>query len=79
MLNEFRQDLVSGEWVLFATERAKRPYRQQNKKVDASTVKKNCPFEDPKSAGNELVWFYPEEKEVESFRTFCFIKATKPK
>jgi len=25
MLNEFRQDLVSGEWVLFATGRAKRP------------------------------------------------------
>ncbi len=63
MLNEFRQDLVSGDWVLFATERANRPYHQQTNEEDASTLKENCPFEDPASAGNEPVWFYPSEKD----------------
>ncbi len=62
MLNEFRQDLVSGDWVLFATERAKRPFHQQDKKNDISESKNDCPFEDPKSSGNEPVWFYPDEK-----------------
>lgn len=63
MLNEFRQDLVSGNWVLFATERASRPYHQQNSKEDAYALKEGCPFEDPISFGNEPVWFYPNEKE----------------
>ncbi len=64
MLNEFRQDLVSGDWVLFATERARRPYHEQKNEEDtAYTSKENCPFEDPKSSGNDPVWFYPDEKE----------------
>ena len=63
MLNEFRQDLVSGGWVLFSTERAGRPYHQQNNKEDEYASKKDCPFEYPKSSGNEPVWFYPNEKE----------------
>ena len=25
MINEFRQDIVSGDWVLISTERAKKP------------------------------------------------------
>jgi len=64
MLNEFRQDLVSGEWVLFATERAKRPYYQKDEeKNEQATPKEGCPFEDPTSSGNEPVWFYPNDKE----------------
>lgn len=64
MLNEFRQDLISGEWVLFATDRAKRPYFQKDgevKKIQPPTPIENCPFEEPMNSGNELVWFYPEE------------------
>ncbi len=51
MLNEFRQDLVSGDWVLFFTERV-------NKPVDLKTreklyqPKEDCPFEDPQACGN---------------------------
>ncbi len=64
MLNEFRQDLVSGDWVLFATERANRPYHQPNgKEDDAYSSKENCPLEDPTSSGNEPVWFSPDTKE----------------
>ena len=63
MLNEFRQDLVSGEWVLFATGRVKRPAVE--KKETASDDKyrsiNNCPFEDLKKSGNEPVWFYSNE------------------
>ncbi|MBI2674777.1 MAG: DUF4921 family protein [Candidatus Yanofskybacteria bacterium] len=63
MLNEFRQDLVSGEWVLFATGRAKRPHADENNDVADKEYKsiQNCPFEDLKRSGNEPVWFYPNE------------------
>ena len=63
MLNEFRQDLVSGDWVLFATERANRPFHLQTKEDSEYTSKDSCPFEDPISSGNEPVWFYPSQKE----------------
>jgi UDPglucose--hexose-1-phosphate uridylyltransferase len=63
MLNEFRQDLVSGEWVLFATERAKRPLNGENKENSNDykyASKENCPFEDFQKSGNESLWFYPD-------------------
>lgn len=52
MLNEFRQDLVSGEWVLFSTERSKRPNGDSKNKERFMQAKENCPFEDP-IAGSE--------------------------
>lgn len=68
MLNEFRQDLVSGEWVLFATGRTHRPVdlapahkggvsgeSARNKKRQ---LKSSCPFEDPEKSGNEVVATY---------------------
>lgn len=63
MLNEFRQDLVSGEWVLFATGRAKRPHANGSNGAPDKEYKSpdNCPFEDLKKSGNEPVWFYPSE------------------
>ncbi|OGN13797.1 MAG: hypothetical protein A3J47_01490 [Candidatus Yanofskybacteria bacterium RIFCSPHIGHO2_02_FULL_43_22] len=62
-LNEFRQDLVSGEWVLFATGRTKRPHAEKKETVDDDKYRSidNCPFEDFKKSGNEPVWFYPSE------------------
>lgn len=64
LLSEFRQDLVSGEWILFATERARRPYhKKEEKENEADISKESCPFEDPAKSGNEPVWFYPSEKE----------------
>jgi len=42
-LNEFRQDLVSGEWVLFATGRAKRPGETNGGNYFPNQTKENCP------------------------------------
>lgn len=59
-LNEFRQDLVSGDWILFATGRSKKPYESQKQKYeDSHQSKEECPFEDPRASGQEIVRFYP--------------------
>lgn len=48
MVNEFRQDIVSGDWVLISTERAKKPSPQEtNKNTQLYQDKSTCPFEDP--------------------------------
>lgn len=65
MLNEFRQDLVSGEWVLFATGRAKRPHQFVKPKEIERQVKDGCPFEDLRGSGQEVLWFYPSEEKWE--------------
>lgn len=57
MLNEFRQDLVSGEWVLFATGRTKRPHLDAEEAVVLQS-KDSCPFEDPEKSGNEVIDTY---------------------
>ena len=57
-MSEFRQDLVSGEWVLIAPERAKKP--DILKKADSYQPKEACPFEDLAKNGNEIIWTYPE-------------------
>jgi len=54
LLNEFRQDLVSGEWVLFSTGRAMRPGEGQEVRR-LLQPRENCPFEDPEKSGNEVV------------------------
>jgi len=62
MINEFRQDLVSGEWVLFATGRAKRPGEVASEKNSghqlAGQDKEKCPFENPENSGNEVLKTY---------------------
>ncbi|MEK7121258.1 MAG: galactose-1-phosphate uridylyltransferase [Patescibacteria group bacterium] len=50
MLNEFRQDLVSGDWVLFSTERSKKPINHKKKKKFYQS-KDDCPFENPQASG----------------------------
>lgn len=52
-MSELRQDLVSGDWIIVAPERAKRPkflggVRDKRK----PTPKKDCPFEDLAWSGN---------------------------
>ncbi len=51
MLNEFRQDPVSGEWVLFSTARAKRPHPQGEAVFYQS--KEECFFEPDKISAQE--------------------------
>jgi len=57
MLNEFRQDLVSGEWVLFATNRAKRLGQGQEVRR-LLQPRESCAFENPEESGNEVVATY---------------------
>ena len=57
-LNEFRQDLVSGEWVLFATGRAKSLKNGEGK--DFYQTKQECPFED--FSNQEVVGNYPTKE-----------------
>lgn len=50
--SEFRQDIVSGDWVLIATGRKKRPHDLVAKEKRESTPKDKCPFENPQASGN---------------------------
>ncbi|MDP2647838.1 MAG: DUF4921 family protein [Candidatus Yanofskybacteria bacterium] len=60
-LSEFRKDLVSGEWVLFSTGRKRRPHQSNSK--DQLSSPTECPFDDLKKTGQEIVWNYPEGSE----------------
>ena len=59
-VNEFRQDLVSGEWVLFATGRSKSLRSDEDK--DFYQTKRECPFED--LTGQSVLWQYPNPKDA---------------
>ncbi|GAG08358.1 unnamed protein product, partial [marine sediment metagenome] len=62
-VSELRQDLVSGEWVVIATGRAKRPHSFIKRKRDKFVQPiSECPFEDPQASGNgEPLLIYYEE------------------
>ncbi|HZX01196.1 MAG TPA: DUF4921 family protein [Candidatus Paceibacterota bacterium] len=50
--SELRQDLVSGDWILIAPGRAKRPEEFRRKSKPQKKPKSGCPFEDPQKSGN---------------------------
>lgn len=64
-VSELRQDLVSGEWIIYAPNRLKRPGDLLKKTVQREkTSKVSCPFEEPQKSGHGkavLVFpgFYP--------------------
>ncbi len=60
-LNEFRQDLVSGDWVLFAT---KRSHSFRSYEEDIRQNKDECPFENMVSSNQKILWSYPDNKNV---------------
>lgn len=64
-LNEFRQDLVSGDWVLFAAGRSKRPHATEHPGADiVPGIEPNqpqCPFDDPRSSGQEIISEYKKD------------------
>lgn len=67
MLNEFRQDLVSGDWVLFATGRAKGHIKTKEKFYQP---KESCPFENLQASGNEepvMVFYNGKRTDLESY------------
>lgn len=53
MNSEFRQDLVSGDWVVISPKRFKRlgQFKEKNKRKIIS--RKNCPFENPQKSGHD--------------------------
>ncbi|MDO8516208.1 MAG: DUF4921 family protein [bacterium] len=51
-MSELRQDIVSGDWIILAPERAKRPEEFWSKKIRKPTPKRTCPFEDLQATGN---------------------------
>ncbi len=67
-MSELRKDLVSGDWIIVATERAKRPKFVDVKKKDVAlertpTPVKDCPFEDLQKSGNwPPILSYPNDK-----------------
>lgn len=51
-ISELRQDIVSGDWVVIATGRGKRPHAFKSEPATFHQSKKSCPFEDPQSTGH---------------------------
>jgi UDPglucose--hexose-1-phosphate uridylyltransferase len=63
MTSEFRQDIVSGQWVLIATERSKR--KPKEKKAPFYQLKEACPFENPVQSNGEPAIVYNRGQRVQ--------------
>jgi UDPglucose--hexose-1-phosphate uridylyltransferase len=60
-MSEFRQDIVSHDWVIIAPGRAKRPDELIKKRaLRQRTPKEGCPFEDLAATGNPILQSWPE-------------------
>ena len=65
-VSELRRDIVSGDWVVIATGRGKRPDAFKSKPASFFHSKNTCPFEDPQSSGHEqpmLKYFKPQSND----------------
>ncbi len=52
-VSELRKDLVTGDWVLIATKRGRRPHSfVKEKRIKFYQPISKCPFEDPQASGN---------------------------
>jgi UDPglucose--hexose-1-phosphate uridylyltransferase len=62
-MNEFRQEISSGDWVILAPGRAARPHFLDEKKPKREpSPKDTCPFEDLEKSGNHpAILSYPEK------------------
>ena len=60
MRSELRQDLVSGDWIIVATERSKRPH-DIKPRIKMEHPKDGDPFSDPEKYGNEVVKTYMKD------------------
>ena len=52
MNSQLRQDLVSGDWIVIAPKRAKRPEQFIKKEKRIKAPIKGCPFENPQKSGH---------------------------
>jgi UDPglucose--hexose-1-phosphate uridylyltransferase len=66
-MSEFRQDLISGDWVIIAPGRAARPkFLDEKRPARKPGPKATCPFEHPEKNGNwPPILAYPSEKKWE--------------
>ncbi len=55
MNSELRQDIVSGDWIVIAPKRAKKPEQFIKKEKRIKVPIKNCPFENPQKTGNKVL------------------------
>lgn len=71
-ISELRQDLVTGDWVVIATGRAKRPDEfGKYERIKNDTGIENCLFEDPVASGQEKdVLIYHREDGEWTLRVF---------
>lgn len=60
MNSELRQDIVSGDWIVIAPGRAKKPEQLIKKEKRLIPPIKNCPFENPQKSGNKILIKYPK-------------------
>src|SRR3989344_81888 len=51
-MSEFRKDIVSGDWVVVAPERSKRPHGPHKRVKRVPSPKRDCPFEHHEETGN---------------------------
>lgn len=60
-MSEFREDPISGDWIILATGRAKRPEELLRRKAPRLVLPKSkCPFEDLERSGNwPPIAFFP--------------------
>ncbi len=63
-MSEFREDVVSGDWIIVAPERAKRPHEFLKKRVKRVPADRaTCPFENLEKSGNwPPILSWPNEK-----------------
>ncbi|KKQ22160.1 MAG: Galactose-1-phosphate uridylyltransferase [Candidatus Wolfebacteria bacterium GW2011_GWC1_37_10] len=62
MNSELRQDIVSGDWIVIAPGRAKRPDQLLKKEKRIKALKKDCVFEDPQKTNSHPVFIFPDDK-----------------
>jgi len=71
-VSELRQDLVSGEWIVIATGRSKKPSvfaKKKREKFEQSISE--CPFENPQASGNGeplLIYYEDKKKRVKGIK-----------
>ncbi len=65
--SELRQDIISKDWMIIATGRAKRPqlFANKNREKFEQPISE-CPFEDPQSFGHEepVLIYYKDNKKI---------------
>ena len=66
-VSEIRRDAVSGDWIVVASGRGKRPHAKVGKRTkQVRQPKGTCPFENPQKSGNPdpVLTYYKNKKKT---------------